>query len=201
MVSDYPPSMESLHLKVKVLTPERIPQIFAALGTDPEIYRWLPFPSPKNEAELTQVLNRFIADTSTGLRIAYAVILKSTNLAIGTTSFLDLNPTHNSLEVGSTFYAREYWRSFVNTECKLVMLTEAFEVHKIERLTIKTDSINERSKAAILRLGATFEGTLRHHMRRPDGTWRDSAYYSILRSEWPTVKSHLTNKLNMNRSE
>ena len=193
--------MESLHLKVKVLTPERIPQIFAALGTDPEIYRWLPFPSPKNEAELTQVLNRFIADTSTGLRIAYAVILKSTNLAIGTTSFLDLNPTHNSLEVGSTFYAREYWRSFVNTECKLVMLTEAFEVRKIERLTIKTDSINERSKAAILRLGATFEGTLRHHMRRPDGTWRDSAYYSILRSEWPTVKSHLTNKLNMNRSE
>ena len=193
--------MESLHLKLEALTPERIPQIFAALGTDPEIYRWLPFPNPKNEAELTQVLNGFIADTITGLRVAYAVILKTSSLAIGTTSFLDLNPTHNSLEIGSTFYAREYWRSFVNTECKLIMLTEALDLRHIERVTIKTDSMNERSREAILRLGATYEGTLRHHMRRPDGTWRDSAYYSILRSEWPTIKANLISKLNLKRSE
>ena len=193
--------MESEHLKLEILTPGRISQIFAALGTDPEIYRWLPFPIPESEPDLARVLNGFIADTETGLRVAYAVILKSSNLAIGTTSFSDLNPTHNSIEIGSTVYARDYWRSFVNTECKLVMLTEAFEARRIERVTLKTDSKNERSRAAILRLGATFEGALRHHMRRPDGTWRDSAYYSILRSEWPMIKENLITKLNLNRSE
>ena len=193
--------MESEHLKLEVLTTERIPQIFAALGPDSEIYRWLPFPNPEGESDLTRVLNGFIADTEAGLRVAYAVILKSSNFAIGTTSFLDLHTTHQSLEIGSTFYAREYWRSFVNSECKLVMLTEAFELRNIERVTLKTDSMNERSRAAILRLGATFEGTLRHHMRRPDGTWRDSAYYSIVRSEWPTIKANLMAKLIAKQSE
>ena len=191
--------MESEHLKLEILDPDRIPQIFEALGTDSEIYRWLPFPTPAHEADLTKVLNGFIADTHSGVRIAYAVILKETNSAIGTTSFLDLNPTQHSLEIGSTFYAREYWRSYVNTECKLLMLTEAFEVRKVERVTLKTDSMNERSRAAILRLGATFEGILRHHMRRPDGTWRDSACFSILSSEWPPIREHLKNKLNSSR--
>ena len=191
--------MESEHLRLQILDATRIPQIFGVLGTDPEIYRWLPFPTPANEEDLGKVLKTFIADTHSGLRIAYAVILKETNLAIGTTSFLDLNPIHNSLEIGSTFYSRDFWRSYVNTECKLLMLTESFENRKVERVTIKTDSMNERSRAAILRLGATFEGVLRHHMRRPDGTWRDSAYFSILRSEWPRVKENLEFKLNSNR--
>ncbi len=193
--------MESEHLKISILEPSHIPQIFSALGTDPEIYRWLPFPTPADEADLARVLNGFIADTRSGLRIAYAVILKSLGSAIGTTSFLDLNPAHNSLEIGSTFYARNYWRSYVNTECKLLMLSEAFENRKIERVTIKTDSMNERSRAAILRLGATYEGVLRHHMRRPDGTWRDSAYFSILSGEWPEVKEKLENKLIWNRGD
>jgi len=187
--------MESEHLKLEVLTSGRIPELFAALGTDPEIYRWLPFARPNSLEDFAPVLEGFIRDTDSGSRIAYAVILKSSSLAIGTTSFLDLNPTHNSLEIGSTFYAKEYWRSFVNTECKILMLSDAFEVRQVERVTIKTDSLNERSRKAILRLGATYEGTLRHHMLRPDGTWRDSAYFSILKSEWPAIEEHLANKL------
>ena len=127
--------------------------------------------------------------------MAFVVILKSTGLAIGTTSFLDLNPAHRSLEIGSTFYAKDYWRSFVNTECKLMMLSEAFEARGVERVTLKTDSMNQRSRNAILRLGASYEGILRHHMLRPNGTWRDSAYFSILKEEWPTVKANLLNKL------
>lgn len=187
--------MESEHLKLEVLTSGRIPELFAALGTDPEIYRWLPFARPNSLDDFAPVLEGFIRDTDSGSRIAYAVILKSSSLAIGTTSFLDLNPTHNSLEIGSTFYAKEYWRSFVNTECKILMLSDAFEVRQVERVTLKTDSLNERSRKAILRLGATYEGTLRHHMLRPDGTWRDSAYFSILKSEWPVVKKNLQAKL------
>ena len=187
--------MESEHLRLDVLTAERVPEIFAALGTDPDIYRWLPFTAPKSVDDLVPVLEGFIRDTDSGSRIAYAVILKSSGLAIGTTSFLDLNPIHNSLEIGSTFYAKEYWRSFVNTESKILLLAEAFDVRQVERVTLKTDSMNERSRAAILRLGATFEGILRHHMLRPDGSWRDSAYFSILKSEWPAVKENLQTKL------
>ena len=72
-----------------------------------------------------------------------------------------------------------------------MLLTESFEVRGVERVFFKTDSMNERSRNAILRLGATFEGIFRHHMKRPDGTWRDSAFYSILRDEWPAIKEKL----------
>jgi len=188
--------MESAHLKLELLTRDRIPELFAEVGTDPEIYQWLPFAAPQNFDEFATVIEGYIRDSEKGIRIMYAVILKSTNSAIGTTSFLDLNLVHNSLEIGSTFYSKDYWRSFVNTECKLMMLTEAFENRNVERVTLKTDSMNNRSRDAITRLGATFEGILRHHMQRPDGSWRDSAYHSILREEWPNVKLGLINKLN-----
>ena len=76
-----------------------------------------------------------------------------------------------------------------------MMLSEAFETRAVERVTLKTDSMNQRSRNAIMRLGASFEGILRHHMLRPNGTWRDSAYFSILKDEWPSVKANLQNKL------
>lgn len=187
--------MESAHLTLEVLTASRIPELFEAIGSEPEVYRWLPFLRPENLEDFSKVLNTYIEETAAGKRVAHAVILKSSGRAIGTTSFMDLNPIHNSLEIGSTFYAKDFWRTFVNTECKLMMLTEAFEARGVERVTLKTDSLNERSRNAITRLGASFEGILRHHMKRPDGTWRDSAYFSILVEEWPTVKSGLEAKL------
>jgi len=187
--------MESAHLKLEVLTASRIPELFEAIGTEPEVYRWLPFAKPETLDDFNTIFLNFIDETNSGKRVAHAVILKSSGKAIGTTSFLDLNPIHNSLEIGSTFYAKDFWRTFVNTECKLMMLAEAFEVRGVERVTLKTDSLNERSRNAISRLGARFEGILRHHMKRPDGSWRDSAYFSILAEEWPTVKSGLEAKL------
>lgn len=169
--------------------------MYEEMGSDPEIYQWLPFATPQTHVEFKEIMERFIEESAFGSRVAYAVVLKISNRAIGTTSFLDVNHLHNSLEIGSTFYAREYWRSFVNTECKLLMLEEAFDIRSVERVTLKTDSLNERSKRAILRLGAVPEGILRHHMRRPNGTWRNSAYFSILASEWPAVKRNLNLKL------
>ena len=187
--------METSRLRLEVLTEERIPELFQNIGTDPEVYRWLNFPAPKNIDDLDTVLRNYISEHQAGKRIPHAVVLKESNQAIGTTSYMDLNPAHSALEIGSTFYAKEHWRSFVNTECKFLMLSNAFEVLDCERVTLKTDSMNERSRNAILRIGATFEGILRHHMKRPDGTWRDSAYFSILRSEWPVVKVNLLQKV------
>ncbi len=187
--------MESEHLSILPLTEAHIPSLYEAIGSDPEIYRWLPFSTPQNLEEFSKVLEGFIRDSAAGLRVAHAVILKKGDRPIGTTSFLDLNPTHNSIEIGSTFYSKDFWRSFVNTEAKFLMLSEAFEVRGVERVTLKTDSLNQRSRNAIERIGAKFEGILRHHMRRPDGSWRDSAYFSILREEWPNVKQSLLGKL------
>jgi len=187
--------MESEHLFILPLTEVHIPSLYEAIGSDPEIYRWLPFSTPQNLEEFSKVLEGFIRDSAAGIRVAHAVILKEGDRPIGTTSFLDLNPTHNSIEIGSTFYSKEFWRSFVNTEAKFLMLSEAFEVRGVERVTLKTDSLNQRSRNAIERIGAKFEGILRHHMRRPDGSWRDSAYFSILREEWPDVKQSLLGKL------
>ena len=187
--------MESEHLSILPLTEAHIPSLYEAIGSDPEIYRWLPFSTPQNLEEFSKVLEGFIRDSAAGIRVAHAVILKKGDRPIGTTSFLDLNPTHNSIEIGSTFYSKDFWRSFVNTEAKFLMLSEAFEVRGVERVTLKTDSLNQRSRNAIERIGAKFEGILRHHMRRPDGSWRDSAYFSILREEWPNVKQSLLGKL------
>ena len=187
--------MESEHLFILPLTVVHIPSLYEAIGSDPEIYRWLPFSTPQNLEEFSKVLQGFIRDSAAGIRVAHAVILKEGDRPIGTTSFLDLNPTHNSIEIGSTFYSKDFWRSFVNTEAKFLMLSEAFEVRGVERVTLKTDSLNQRSRNAIERIGAKFEGILRHHMRRPDGSWRDSAYFSILREEWPDVKQSLLGKL------
>ena len=187
--------MESEHLSILPLTEAHIPSLYEAIGSDPEIYRWLPFSTPQNLEEFSKVLEGFIRDSAAGIRVAHAVILKKGDRPIGTTSFLDLNPTHNSIEIGSTFYSKDFWRSFVNTEAKFLMLSEAFEVRGVERVTLKTDSLNQRSRNAIERIGAKFEGILRHHMRRPDGSWRDSAYFSILREEWPDVKQSLLGKL------
>jgi len=193
--------MESAHLRLEVLEERHISEICSEIGLDQEVFRWLNFAPPTSLEDLAKVLRGYIAETKEGDRVAHAVIVKSSGLAVGTTSFIDLNPQHNSVEVGSTFYAKKYWRSFVNTECKILMLTEAFEDRGVERVTIKTNALNERSRTAILRLGATFEGVLRHHMKRADGSWRDSAYFSILRSEWPQVKEGLNAKLAANRSE
>ena len=192
--------MESEHLLLLPLTESHIADLYEAIGSDPEIYRWLPFSSPQSLDEFSAILKGFIRDSHAGIRLAHAVILKESNRPIGTTSFLDLNTTHNSLEIGSTFYAKEFWRSFVNTECKFLMLTEAFEIRGVERVTLKTDSLNQRSRNAIERIGAKYEGILRHHMRRPDGTWRDSAYFSILKEEWPQVRESLLSKMQQGKA-
>ena len=101
------------------------------------------------------------------------------------------SPSDRRIEIGWTFYARRVWRSAVNTESKLLLLGHAFDDLGYERVALKTHHRNERSQAAIARLGATREGVLRHHMVDRYGGWRDSVYYSILSAEWPAVRDRL----------
>jgi RimJ/RimL family protein N-acetyltransferase len=144
-------------------------------------------------------VNTYITDAleaaERGVERPFIIIEKETGTPVGSTRYLDIQRKHRTLEIGSTWLARRVWRSRVNTECKYLLLRHAFEELKVMRVQLKTDRRNARSRAAIERIGARFEGILRHHMLVRGDVVRDSAYYGIIDSEWPEVKARLEEKL------
>ena len=119
---------------------------------------------------------------------------------VGTSSLGDVDLAREHVHLGWTFYGPRWWGTAVNPEAKLLLLTHAFETCGFGRVKIQTDVINERSQAAIRKLGATFEGVTRRDVRRADGSWRDSAVFSILVDEWPAVRAGLLDRLDAHRS-
>jgi N-acetyltransferase len=127
-----------------------------------------------------------------GVRVPFAIIFLATGCTIGSTSyFFETRWANRTLEIGGTWLCPDYWRTMVNTECKYLLLRQAFETLQAERIEFMTDARNVRSQRAIERLGACKEGVLCAHMLCPDGHRRDSIYYSILDTEWPRVKTQL----------
>ncbi|WP_201509323.1 GNAT family N-acetyltransferase [Psychrobacter alimentarius] len=128
-------------------------------------------------------------------RQAFVVIDERTGKAIGSTSFHDILPFTKRLEIGYTWYAKSYWRTHVNTTCKLMLLTYIFETLEYQTVGWRTDIENHRSQKAIERLGAKKDGVIRGNRVRRDGVISDTVMYSVLKSEWPQIKVELTNKL------
>jgi RimJ/RimL family protein N-acetyltransferase len=114
---------------------------------------------------------------------------------VGSTRFCAIAPEHRRVEIGWTFVAAPWQRSAVNTEAKLLMLRHAFETWGCRRVEFKTNALNARSRAALLRLGATEEGTFRSHMVQPDGSRRDTVYFAIIDHDWPAVRARLETRL------
>ncbi len=128
-------------------------------------------------------------------RQAFAVIDSASGAVMGCTSYHDIVPMLDRVEIGYTWYAKSRQRTHVNTTCKLLMLSHAFDTLGCAVVGLRTDNFNHVSQAAIERLGAKKDGVLRHHMQRRDGTVRDTVMYSIVRGEWPEIRSHLRYKL------
>jgi RimJ/RimL family protein N-acetyltransferase len=128
-------------------------------------------------------------------RVAFAVVDASSGVVMGTTSYHDIVPNVDRVEIGWTWYAKSRQKSHVNTSCKLLLLSHAFDTLGCAVVGLRTDNFNFASQAAIERLGAKKDGVIRHHHPRRDGTVRDTVMYSILRGEWPEIKSHLHYKL------
>lgn len=179
------------YVRLEPLAYEHTDDLYNHCGNDEEVWRWLAQHNPVSRDAMHQIITRALIERDAGEREPFAVISVETGEVIGSTSFLDQVPEHRRVEIGWTFYGREFWRSPVNTEAKLLLMTEAFEVRKYDRVALKTDVKNERSQAAIARLGATKEGVLRHLVIRKDGSPRDSVFYSVLADEWPAVKARL----------
>ncbi len=143
---------------------------------------------------LTQHLKSAVLKQATGEQYPFTVIDVNTNKIIGSTLFHNIFPEHRKLEIGWTWYDPACWRTGYNRECKLLLLTYCFEILKTVRVQLQTDENNLRSRTAILRIGATFEGILRKERIRANGAFRNTVMYSIIDSEWPGVKALLSRK-------
>lgn len=130
-----------------------------------------------------------------GNRMPYAVISQVDNSILGSTSFLNIALPEQRLEIGSTFYAQQHWGTKINPECKLLLMTHAFEQLGIRRVEYCVDAINARSRSAVTRLGAVQEGILRCHRNTWSGRRRDTVIFSVIDSEWPAVKQTLLSRL------
>lgn len=190
------------HVRLEPLERRHIPDLLAASTADPSPYGWSFVPQTLDS--MTAYVETALQWQRAGTAIPFATVDAATNTVIGSTRFFDLerwiwpegHPRHETgtydvCEIGYTWLTGRAIRTAANTECKLLMLTHAFERWQVLRVCLQTDARNERSRAAIERLGARFEGLLRAHRLATDYTARDSARYSILASEWPQVKERL----------
>ena len=159
-----------------------------------DIFRWIPY-SMKTREDFERLVEKAFSEQERGESIVFATVERATGRAIGSTRFMNIDRANRRVEIGSTWIAPAWQRTAVNTEAKYLMLRHAFEVWGCVRVELKTDALNEKSRNAILRIGAKEEGTLRRHVVTWTGRIRDSVYFSILDNEWPEVKAKLELKL------
>jgi RimJ/RimL family protein N-acetyltransferase len=181
------------------LAPRHAEELFAA-GSDEAIWTYMPRPVLTSVGDALDWIQEALAATAEGSQLAFAIIHRVSGKAIGSTRYLDIRREHRGLEIGWTWVGTTYQRTSVNTDCKYLLLTHAFEELGAVRVQLKTDLRNERSQRAIERIGAVREGVLRKHMVLWDGFIRDTVYYSILASEWPDVKRRLERLLRVQRA-
>ncbi len=166
----------------------------AAIGLDEEIWRWMPY-RVRNRDGMRRLVEDALSAQRAGTAIPFATTLRESGAIVGTTRYMNIDLANKRVEIGGTWIAPAWQRTRVNTEAKFLMLTHAFERMGCRRVEFKTHALNARSRAAIARLGATEEGTLRRHMVQEDGSSRDSVYFSIIDDEWPEVKRRLEARL------
>jgi RimJ/RimL family protein N-acetyltransferase len=161
-----------------------------ALAKEPRIWEFYTVNGGNTES-LTKSLQGGLDDREKGKQYPFVIYHKADGKLIGSTRFIDIQPLHNKLEIGWTWLHPDYWASAVNFECKLLLLTFAFENLGVYRVQFKVDVLNMRSRKAVEKIGGIAEGILRNDMVRENGTKRNSVYFSIIESEWPETKGRL----------
>ena len=200
-------TLHGKHIRLEPLHLRHIDDLVAAAGDDAVLYQWSPVPRGKVAA--TTYVDTALAWRDAGTAVPFAIVRQADGVVLGSTRFWNLerwgwpqgHPSHgrsapDACEIGYTWLTRSALRTAANTESKLLMLTHAFEVWRVLRVCFHTDARNQRSRAALERIGGQFEGILRAHRMAADVIPRDSARYSILAAEWPAVKERLIQSLN-----
>ena len=185
-------ALEGRIVRLEPLSSEHEEGLWLA-SRDPRTWRWLSVVQPKTREEWSGWMRQALDAAGAATEIPLVTI--SHKEVVGSTRFLALKPEHRSIEIGWTWLHPTAWGTGANTEAKLLQLGYAFETLGCRRVEFKTDALNERSRAALAGIGATFEGVHRKHMLVREGENRDSAWYSVLDEEWPAVRAHLERRL------
>ena len=188
-----PVMLESVHVRLEPLAKAHLAGLIQ-VGLDEELWRWIAVPV-RTADEMATYLQTALNEQERGVSLPFAIVEKATGRPIGSTRYGNIDRTHHRVEIGWTWVAREWQRTAMNSEAKYLLLRHAFESLGCMRVALKTDSLNQRSREAILRIGAREEGIFRNHMITASGRVRHTVYFSIIDSEWPAVKARLESML------
>jgi len=183
------PVLQGKVVRLEPLRPSHLDAL-CAVGLEPEVMRLMPHPVT-TAAEMADYIRAAISAREAGTAIPFATVLTGPGTVVGSTRFMSIDRANRHLEIGSTWIGRAWQRTGVNTEAKYLMLRHAFEVFGCLRVEFKTDSLNGRSREALLRIGAVEEGTFRSHVITSEGRIRHSVWFSITAEEWPAVRRRL----------
>jgi RimJ/RimL family protein N-acetyltransferase len=189
----HPIILEGKGVRLEPLTQAHHAQL-CEVGLDDELWR-LTTTIIRTPEDMKKYIDAAAKDYSDGKALPFAIIEKASGKAVGSTRFGNIDTTHRRVEIGWTWIARQWQRTFINTETKYLLLSHAFDTLGCMRVEFKTDSTNSRSRNALMRIGAKEEGVFRNHMIMPGGRIRHSVYFSIIDSEWNTVRRELEKKL------
>ena len=180
-------------VRLDPLTREDVPELWRVAQHE-SLWRWMPM-TMVSLADMEQAMELILSWPAAQTGQGFVTRVQESGEVIGLTTYLNADAHNRRVEIGFTWVTPAWQRTAVNTECKLLLLRHAFEVLGANRVEFKTDSENEPSRTALVRIGAKEEGTLRNHMVRPDGTMRHSTYFSVLPQEWPAVEDALVARL------
>lgn len=185
-----PVILNGKYVRLEPMTEDHIPGL-AEIGVGQTFWDFMLYGRMDSVEDMRNWVRDILSRAQNGTDLPFIAIHLASGKVAGATRYLNIMPKDRGLEIGGTWYGTEYQRTPVNTECKYLLLTHAFERLGCIRVQLKTDLRNVRSQRAIERIGAKREGILRNHMILPSGQFRDSVFYSILDSEWPEVKKRL----------
>ena len=188
-----PVTLEGVHVRLEPLSAAHHDDLVTAVR-DGELWT-LWYTTVPEPAGMSAEIERRLALQKSGSMLPFAVVDARSGEAVGMTTYMNVDAVNRRVEIGSTWYRKSVQRTPLNTECKLLLLTHAFEALGCIAVEFRTSSFNDRSRRAIERLGAKLDGVLRSHMLHTDGTLRDTYAYSIIAAEWPAVRAHLRHEL------
>jgi RimJ/RimL family protein N-acetyltransferase len=185
------PTLVGEHVRLERLEPHHAAGVLGA-SDDDEVFSWQAFARPATIEQAEALVGRYLTKPGT---VPWVQIDQASGDIAGLTTYYDIDPAVRTVAIGSTWLARRFWRSGVNTEAKLLLLRRAFEDLDCARVVWHVDIKNERSKAAVVRIGGVREGVLRKHRIRRDGSWRDTVLFSMTDDEWPAARDALEERL------
>lgn len=188
-----PVTLEGKHVQLEPLSTAHHVAL-TEIGLDEDLWRWIPVPVRTPE-QMSAYIEAALAEQARGVSLPFTIVEKSSGKPVGCTRYANIDRVHRRVEIGWTWVAKPWQRTPVNTEAKYLLLRHAFETLGCIRVELKTDSLNEKSRAAILRIGARQEGIFRNHMITASGRIRHTVYFSIVDNEWPAVKARLEQRL------